>query len=111
MRPRLQLPVAVLAALLLALAACSGGIPRVTPELVAHARDTWPDMDAPRLDAARSLYIARCAGCHQLYRPIDYSASRWPKLMERMAQKSKLTPDQGEELLRFVLAARAVPAP
>lgn len=67
-------------------------------------------MDAARLETARSLYVERCSSCHGLYAPDEYSEARWPALMTTMARKAKLTAEQREELLRFVLAARSVPA-
>lgn len=104
----MRIPMIAGAVLVTALAACGTAVPRVSPALVDVASTRWPGMDAQRLEAARSLYVAKCGTCHGLYPPSSCTEAHWPAVMAEMAPKSKLNADQSEEILRFVLAARAV---
>jgi hypothetical protein len=57
--------------------------------------------------AARKLYIVKCAKCHRFYEPNDYLAAEWQRWMDSMNRKSKLKPDQGELLIRYLDSYRA----
>jgi hypothetical protein len=58
-----------------------------------------PEQDAK---AARKLYTSKCARCHKLYDPANYSDSEWRTWMDKMNRKAKLKPDQVELLLRYL---------
>jgi hypothetical protein len=90
--------------LLLLLAGC--GVPRVTPQMAAAAQARWPDLDQPRLEAARDLYLRRCSACHGLYVPDDYSEREWPERVRKMQKKAKIDDAQRDEIVRFLIAAR-----
>jgi hypothetical protein len=91
------------------LAACAArAVPTVTPELVAAASARWPDMTDQRLEAARNLYVGRCANCHSLYAPNYHDEAKWRQVMIKMGRKAKLSDEQREEVQRFVFAARLV---
>jgi mono/diheme cytochrome c family protein len=76
--------VAVMAAL-----ACASALPPATPET----------------EGGRALYAGKCHGCHRLYAPSRVAPEKWPALMEKMAMKAKLTPEEEKEILAYVLAA------
>ncbi len=44
--------------------------------------------------AARKIYIAKCAKCHELYDPKAYGDADWATWLEKMSRKSKLKPEQ-----------------
>src|SRR5262249_24754582 len=56
--------------------------------------------------AARKLYSSKCARCHKLYDPTNYSDSDWRTWMDKMNRKAKLKPDQVELLSRYVETIR-----
>jgi mono/diheme cytochrome c family protein len=99
----LAIPVAAVIAFT---AGCGDSLPRVTPDLVATAQRTDPAADAPRLDAGRSCFVARCGACHGLPDPHGFAVPEWQSWMARMAPKAKLDPDQTQAVLDYVLAAR-----
>ena len=82
---------AVLAAIVAAMAAlaCASALPPATPET----------------EGGRALYSGKCHSCHRLYAPSRVSPEKWPALMEKMAVKAKLTPEEEKEILAYVLAA------
>ncbi len=61
--------------------------------------------------AARKLYLTKCAKCHKLYPPAQYSDHEWAKWMEKMSRKSKLKPAEKETLIRYIEEAIRHPAP
>jgi hypothetical protein len=86
--------------------ACSGSVPRVSPEMALYAGSTWPDRDMAELEDGRRLFIVKCASCHNLPSPRDCTAEKWPEEMRIMGKKSKLSEDETERILHFLLAAR-----
>jgi Dihaem cytochrome c len=52
--------------------------------------------------AARKLYTSKCARCHKLYDPANYSDTEWRTWMDKMNRKAKLKPDQVELLSRYL---------
>ncbi|HWC65751.1 MAG TPA: hypothetical protein VG777_06695 [Thermoanaerobaculia bacterium] len=82
---------AALAALLASAAACATALPPATPET----------------EAGRAIYSAKCHSCHRLYKPDRVSADKWPALLDKMAEKAKLTPDEEKAVLDWILAVSA----
>jgi mono/diheme cytochrome c family protein len=69
--------------------ACASALPPATPET----------------EGGRELYAGKCHGCHRLYAPSRVAPEKWPALMEKMAAKAKLTPQEENDILAYVLAA------
>ena len=57
---------------------------------------------------SRDLYADKCTACHRLHRPSEYSKEKWPPILERMAVKAKLTPEEADALREY-LVSRARP--
>ena len=93
----------------LILGGCGAVIPRVTPELVALAQQREKAANAESLEESRALYVTRCSSCHSLNDPRDYHEKDWPSWMHKMARKAKISSEQEQQLLIFVLAARDLP--
>lgn len=81
-----------IAAAFVAAVACATALPPATPET----------------EGGRAIYQAKCHSCHRLYAPSRVGPEKWPALMEKMAQKAKLTPEEEKQVLDYVLA---VPPP
>jgi hypothetical protein len=58
-------------------------------------------------EAARKLYVAKCAKCHRFYEPTAYSESAWRDWMAAMSRKAKLNSEQQELLVRYLGTYRA----
>ena len=56
--------------------------------------------------AARKLYLAKCAHCHKLYNPANYSDAKWHEWMEKMSKKAKLNPEQKDMLSEYLETLR-----
>ena len=96
------------ALLLAALAACaSSAVPHPTEAHLARARALWPDTTRASLERGRSLYVARCSGCHPLHPPATQPAARWVTVLDEMAPRARLTPTERDLVLRYLTAASA----
>jgi hypothetical protein len=87
----------VLAAALLALAACSpqGGTPAMGG-------------DAPKPRDAKSAYLQYCNGCHAAPQPGAYVARDWPAIVARMQQRrmgvglGAIPPDTYQQIIDYL---------
>ena len=84
---KLRVTAALFAAALCTLAACA--------TTLAPAPD-------PSLEPGRALYAAKCQGCHRLRPPSKIDPRKWPSILEKMAVKAKLTPEQKSQIDAYV---------
>lgn len=95
---------ALLVTCLLALAAgCATALVRPTADDAARAVRMWPDANLAQLERGRELFVARCGSCHRLYLPSDESASSWPRVLDVMAPRATLAPEEREAVERFLI--------
>ncbi len=97
---------------LLLTAACgypkTGTVPGpVTPAAEATAATRWPGTTPEALRNGRELFTAKCDDCHGHPDITAIADDRWPGILGRMGKKAKLTEPQTQDVLRFILAARA----
>jgi len=78
----------------------------VTSADVDRARYRWPDAERGALTDGRELFVSRCNGCHGYPALTAVPEASWPSIVEKMARKAKLSREQGDHVLRFVLVAR-----
>jgi hypothetical protein len=52
----------------------------------------------------RKLYVAHCGNCHNLYLPKTYSAVNWKKNLDEMAVKAKITDQQKQLILQYLVS-------
>jgi cytochrome c5 len=54
--------------------------------------------------AGKNIYISKCGRCHALKAITDYSKQQWIPIMDRMAEKAKLSDTEKTEVLVYVQA-------
>jgi cytochrome c5 len=64
----------------------------------------WPGTTLADLERGRAVYVKRCSSCHALVLPAAHSPSRWPGLVDGMAEKARLRPGERDDLVRFLVA-------
>lgn len=113
MSPRRSLvpPVVALAAVGLALgvllSACGGALPQPGPKDVAWAAHRWPGTSVEDLRRGRAAYVQRCAACHNLALPAEHPPARWPKLVDNMRGRARLTSQERDAIVRYLMATSA----
>jgi len=79
---------------------CSGAVPRADT-LMADAAG----VPLATLERGRAIYLSSCTGCHDLYRIDAFDRAAWRKAARDMAPKAKLSVEEHDELLAYLMAA------
>lgn len=58
-----------------------------------------------KLQEGRSLYVANCGSCHQLYLPNKYNATQWQHILDDMQTRAKINDMQKELIYKYLLSA------
>ena len=74
---------------------------------MVHPAASADELTAKELQAARKIYVAKCAKCHRFYEPTNYTEPDWQTWMEKMNKKSKIKGEQAALLNRYLDAYRA----
>ena len=74
---------------------------------MVHPAESADELTAKELQAARKIYVAKCAKCHRFYEPTNYTEPDWQTWMEKMNKKSKIKGEQAALLNRYLDAYRA----
>ncbi len=86
---------AAIAVALVVVAGCATVIPHPTQDVLGRARIADAPASMEELTSGRELYVAKCSGCHQLYVPSEFSATKWRESVAEMGERAKITlPDQ-----------------
>ncbi len=74
----------------------------------ASASTRWPGVTVSSLAHGRDLFVSNCNACHGYPDLTAIADDRWPGIIEKMAKKARLGPEDGDAILHFVLASRSV---
>ncbi|MBP7127590.1 hypothetical protein KBD49_14605 [Myxococcota bacterium] len=103
----------VLAGSLVAMACGAAFVaPEVDSRLVSIGSSLQPPSSEEELRQGRELFVQSCGRggfCHRLPTPKSRSAEKWPGIMDRMAPKAGLNPEERGLVQRFILAVRELP--
>lgn len=106
-RPPLALALTV--AVAVATGACRPSAPPVTAARAAWAERQWPSATVHDLEAGRSLYLAKCSGCHRPPAPADHAPADWPGEIAEMRERAHLAPHEVALIERYVVTVASVP--
>jgi mono/diheme cytochrome c family protein len=87
------------------LSGCTGALPAVTADTALLAQTLWPDATQAQLEQGRSMYVARCGGCHALVPPARRSPDQWRSDVSEMAPKARLSQEESLAVLRYLVTA------
>jgi len=59
-----------------------------------------PDITLERANQGYALYKSKCASCHQLHEPSEYTISKWEKSLAEMYPKAKVSSEEEKKLIR-----------
>ena len=85
------------------IAGCASAIPLPTDQDFENGRRVYPDVTSEELRLGRERYVAKCAGCHTLYVPSARLPAAWPKLVEQMAERAKLSAADRQAIERYLV--------
>jgi hypothetical protein len=54
------------------------------------------------LQQGKEIFSNKCGRCHKLPKPEKHMPEEWTKILEKMAPKAKLTPDQKALVFKYV---------
>ena len=60
------------------------------------------DLTEKQKATAKKIYDVKCAKCHRMYAPTDYSPEEWQLWAGKMTKKSKLDPSKEKLLFRYL---------
>ena len=99
-----------LGALAAARSACVSAIPRATEEDLNSARARYGDaVTVADLDADRTVYVKRCAGCHNLYEPSRMGPDAWPGTVADMGKRGGIAQDDLARIERYLVTMSGRP--
>ena|ERR1051326_3188637 len=73
---------------------------------VSRAQAKWGGTDLAALQKGHMLYMNKCGSCHYLHRPQKYSEEKWRQEMPEMSSRAKLSSDEQELVLHYLLTMR-----
>lgn len=98
---------AVVLAAAVAATACAAALRHPTERDAQAVADRWPGTTSADLARGRALYVRRCAGCHTVPMPNVHTPEEWPEVIGEMAARSRLTPEERQDVERFLVALSA----
>jgi mono/diheme cytochrome c family protein len=84
------------------LAACASMAEREARLPLPTAPDSATDA---RYRQGRSLYVRKCALCHDLFEPTEFSAHEWPAYVKRYGPRAGLSAVQRTDVTAYLQAA------
>ena len=88
---------------LLILAGCAAPLLMPTQQDLALVSTDGYTTNLDSLREGYNLYLNKCGSCHYLYRPTKFTGEKWRKELPEMAEKAKLSPEQQELILKYLL--------
>jgi cytochrome c5 len=90
----------------LALCACTASMLAPTVVDEGYAKQKWEDATMEQLNEGYHLYVNKCAGCHHLHNPKDYTEEKWRKEMPEMGKRAYLSLADQDKILRYILTKK-----
>lgn len=90
--------------------ACSAakkGIIVPGPEQLTAAQTKYSDVTQQALTNGYAIYTGVCTDCHRAKNIYSRDETLWPKIIEKMSKKAKLTSVQKDELTKYVMSIKA----
>ncbi|MBM4165765.1 MAG: hypothetical protein FJ218_02420 [Ignavibacteria bacterium] len=85
---------------------CAGTIPYPNERHIQYAQSKWLGTTLMDLHQGRELYIVKCSGCHTLYEPQKRSEFQWNEILNEMKSRVKITEDETELILKYLISAQ-----
>jgi mono/diheme cytochrome c family protein len=85
----------------------NGSVPPGNVELLAIQKQ-YSDVTMEKLKEGHAIYSAgACIKCHGTDNIYTYSEARWASIIDDMAQRANITPEQKDAVYKYVLSVKA----
>ena len=88
---------------------CSPVVLSPTADDAERGKARYNDITMEQLNKGYDLFLAKCGGCHTLYKPYDYSEEKWREVLPDMCRRAKLDQAQSDLITKYVLTKREGP--
>jgi mono/diheme cytochrome c family protein len=89
-------------------ASCETSLKSAPPVTAAFVRAGRREIaDARTLEAGRKVFLNRCIACHALPDVTRQDPARIPRIVGWMSSRARLTPEQHEALVKYLLTMRS----
>ena len=85
---------------------CTAGLLAPTKTDESIAKQKWSDANMDQLQKGYHLYVNKCAGCHYLHDPKEYSEQKWKTEIPEMGKRAYLSDLETDLVLRFILTKK-----
>ena len=73
---------------------------QVPPRMASPNESTM----SPMVAEGKIMYENKCANCHKLFAPTDFSKEEWPSILLRMQVKAKISDEDMAKINNYVYA-------
>lgn len=73
---------------------------------LAAAKVKFPDATEGDMKKGHELYFGTCTKCHSAKTITSISEEEWPSIIDRMAKKAKITPEEKDAVLKYVTGVK-----
>jgi cytochrome c5 len=87
------------------LVACSVKAFEPTEDSIQLMQQKVPGITMERAQQGFVIYKNKCAGCHHLYKPAQYTIRQWDPIIKKMFPKAKVTDSLQQALISDYLHA------
>jgi len=85
---------------LLFVSACAASVKIApTPEALPSMEEKVPGITLERANKGFVLYKAKCAHCHRLHQPAEYTISKWENILNKMYPKARVKDEDQKKLI------------
>jgi mono/diheme cytochrome c family protein len=84
--------------------ACSPAVVHPDARDASWASGKWPGTTVDDLEQGRTVFVSRCAGCHNLPLPDSKSPDEWATVVGDMATGARLSAADQDLVLRYLSA-------
>ena len=91
-------------ALGLVLGACGSAPHEPNGRDAQWAATRWPSATLEQLESGRRVFSARCSSCHGLPSPDSKTPDQWANVIDEMAPRAHLSPEDRDAVLRYLSA-------
>jgi hypothetical protein len=74
---------------------------------LAAIRPKYPDVTLQTLSDGHALYTGACVKCHEAKNIHTRTEERWPAIIDNMAARTRLSAEQKDAVLKYVLSVKA----